>query len=545
MIGEEAYDVHLKGSMLNNKGVTIGDDYNLHFSSQTELIEWLKSEHKVAFYNGKAPTRSDFNGFNADINDVTHGIEVYLPYYTKTNEDNEEEEADEASNKGYRYVEYECVINSNTTGPLYYKAINSPNGAELVATEDTNKKTYLCCNIINTGVDYRDDGFTVTTPQNVKFSLVYADEHGTINVKEYTTQPAEGSDNWSEVACKDTLVSTISKDYTGDNNSGFINYTARVYNQEIENSDGLTVKITGKSGEGLAPTDMTNDTKTGYLDTLLALIDTIPINATTIEPLKAILETYISFEVLRTPSYYVNSDNTTKAGLDKNHDDTVQKVSEKYTKTDGKITTEVDVNGYRWEFPTTTDDNVNNYTHKKLVKDVEQIFHIIASEDTVFYLGAREIVLCMQKYYKQTDVQTVTPVTVEMLNLAELEIYEEEAVYQVHYGNEVDGVVIGLSIDGSKIETRKNTDDNAVFINAFLGLIEEDIKKYLGIGESKDITSTVTDCIAYIKPEDSTPNKTEKDERTKLIEYSQMLNTIQAQRDFIQKGGENKNKFLL
>ena len=145
-----------------------------------------------------------------------------------------------------------------------------------------------------------------------------------------------------------------------------------------------------------------------------------------------------------------------------------------------------------------------------------------------------------EKFYKYTkSLMTTRPevVTYDMIDKAEIEIYEEEAVYQIHYGTEEDGVVIGLSVNGDKVVTRM--DENATFINKFLEIIIKDVKKYIGIeDEENEYEAIVTDCVAYLKPED-TDGTTTKVERNKLIEYSQMLNTIQGQRDYIQKGGNS------
>ena len=48
------------------------------------------------------------------------------------------------------------------------------------------------------------------------------------------------------------------------------------------------------------------------------------------------------------------------------------------------------------------------------------------------------------KYVKQLEGEPRTVVTWEMIESAEVDIYEEENIYQVHYATEEEGVVVGL-----------------------------------------------------------------------------------------------------
>ena len=164
-----------------------------------------------------------------------------------------------------------------------------------------------------------------------------------------------------------------------------------------------------------------------------------------------------------------------------------------------------------------------------------------------------------EKFYKYVETLEASeggddpegiPVTYGMVDDAEFEIYEEESVYQVHYATVQDDIVIGLDVKGRQVEEGASEDCGA-FITGFLKNIESDIKEYLGLDASKEYDMEIDSFAAYLKPEDKQPetegeeNVITRGERDELIEYSQMLNTIQGQRDLIQKSGNAKRQFLL
>ena len=151
-------------------------------------------------------------------------------------------------------------------------------------------------------------------------------------------------------------------------------------------------------------------------------------------------------------------------------------------------------------------------------------------------------------YLNQLRTMRPTKPTISMISGTTPEIYEPECVYQVHYAtlDEENDVVVGLSVKGESV--KRGQDDSATFINLLLEKIMPDIERYLGLEvaeEGKKWRATVEDFAAYVKPVDDTPETVEVSERTKLIEYSQMLNTIQGQRDYIQKSGKSKERVLL
>ena len=130
-----------------------------------------------------------------------------------------------------------------------------------------------------------------------------------------------------------------------------------------------------------------------------------------------------------------------------------------------------------------------------------------------------------------------TEVSVEMIDAAELEIYEPENVYQVHYATEEEGVVVGLSVNGKMMS---GVDNTVEFVQFFLKEIQGDVENYL---HNKISKMEIDEFAAYVRPENSV--NVSVDDRDKLIEYSQMMNTIQGQRDYIQKSGRSKSMFLL
>ena len=164
------------------------------------------------------------------------------------------------------------------------------------------------------------------------------------------------------------------------------------------------------------------------------------------------------------------------------------------------------------------------------------------SVEEELYVATKMIIEKGILYYGQGTPVTKNGLTVEMINDAELEIYEEEAIYQVHYANLKDktDIVVGLSINGTP---QNGTTSTEPFIKKFLSEINTDLVKYLSLNSNKSQGYTLSEFVAYLKP--TIKDKITVADRNKLIEYSQMLNTIQGQRDFIQKKGEDNTNFLL
>ena len=146
---------------------------------------------------------------------------------------------------------------------------------------------------------------------------------------------------------------------------------------------------------------------------------------------------------------------------------------------------------------------------------------------------------------KTADEPEGTTITADMLSSATEEIYESEAIYQVHYAiqkpEETSEMVVGLSFNGSNVAVPLTSSN---FMIDFLTQIDNDLVEILSLG-TKEHSYTLKDFAAYVKPTIKDPANPTVEERNQLIEYSQMLNTIQGQRDFIQKKGAKQKSFLL
>ena len=334
------------------------------------------------------------------------------------------------------------------------------------------------------------------------------------------------------------------------------------------------------------------ETMTAYLKKLELILERMPINTKYICEAAGLLAKYVTFENTRLPSYSPGDESTSAKGLDKNHPSSVaeatsdmylNKVIDNYIldeastpkrsfgtlKGNKNITYEFECENERKGFKDgdwiwAIDPEDDDYSHVELLEDLNSAFETlnwmcwgadsapspvpdgvtVGTMEQQLYVATRKAVSSGLEYYGQDTPVTKIGLTVEMLDLAELEIYEEEAIYQVHYAKKgTNDIVVGLSLDGSEQDGKDKTED---FINSFLTEINADLVKYLTLTVNKKQTYAINEFVAYLKPSlvDQSKGISVVD-RNKLIEYSQMLNTIQGQRDFIQKKGEEKKNFLL
>ena len=329
---------------------------------------------------------------------------------------------------------------------------------------------------------------------------------------------------------------------------------------------------------------------TKYLKDLELILERMPVNAKFICEAAGLLAKYITFENTRLPSYSPGDESTAAKGLDKNHPSSVteatsdmylNKVIDSYTLDEtstpkrsygtlkgNKFTTyefncENERKGFNdgnWIWAIDPEDD--DYSHVELLEDLNSAFETlnwmcwgansapspVPAEVTVgtteeqLYVATKKVIDSGLEYYGQDTPVTKNDLSVEMISAAELEIYEEEAIYQVHYAKLKDNsdIVLGLSVNGEAQDGAKSTEP---FINKFLTEINKDLVEYLSLHSSMSQGYTLSEFVAYLKP--TIKEKVTVSDRNKLIEYSQMLNTIQGQRDFIQKKGDDKTNFLL
>ena len=159
-------------------------------------------------------------------------------------------------------------------------------------------------------------------------------------------------------------------------------------------------------------------------------------------------------------------------------------------------------------------------------------------------------------YYSDSTVSGKLNPDFTLMEGTTLEIYEPERVYKVYYGSpetkkyKVRGSNYELNIvEKMTLGDSKNLSVEE-FIVKFLNIIKGDLEEYLGEDYERGITlSTFTtddvdEFAGFIEPKKSSNtsgNATlDIQNRNALIEYSQMLETIQSERDLISKKGKQQ-----
>lgn len=151
------------------------------------------------------------------------------------------------------------------------------------------------------------------------------------------------------------------------------------------------------------------------------------------------------------------------------------------------------------------------------------------------------------KYYKGL----VIPNDLIMSEYSDIEIYEDERIYKVFEGNSEEGThVISQLTDGNASE--EEGEELKTFIESIMKYFKDEINEITGT--KKEIKGiTIEDMVAYEDPlketttvnaEQDTINQALTNNENNLIEYSQMLSTIQGERNKLQRQG-NKNKIIL
>ena len=340
----------------------------------------------------------------------------------------------------------------------------------------------------------------------------------------------------------------------------------------VDSTDGksiMTLTNTNLSVDEIPSREaMTNSEKTGLLDKIKNIVEMIPYSTGFDAEIYALIMNLVNFEKTRMPSYKESEIEGGKPyGLDANHSNCLTRVvvpeeevirQQKFI--ENNVIYVINESGYMWGSHQGLVNPID-LRHELLVQNIESwsralIGYSIAGTNQSYeyerslYDVVSNILDYEILYYTQEEPQEMKTVTYGMVDDAEFEIYEEESVYQVHYATVQDDIVIGLDVKGRQVEEGASEDCGA-FITGFLKNIESDIKEYLGLDASKEYDMEIDSFAAYLKPEDKQPetegeeNVITRGERDELIEYSQMLNTIQGQRDLIQKSGNAKRQFLL
>ena len=140
-----------------------------------------------------------------------------------------------------------------------------------------------------------------------------------------------------------------------------------------------------------------------------------------------------------------------------------------------------------------------------------------------------------------------------MTDFSDIEIYEDENIYKVFEGNSEEGTHVIKQLTDGSIED-EDGDELKTFIESIMKYFKDEINEVTGVSKDKDIKSiSIDEVVAYEDPfkETASPNATGEEidniltnNENNLIEYSQMLSTIQGERNKLQRQG-NKNKVIL
>lgn len=289
-----------------------------------------------------------------------------------------------------------------------------------------------------------------------------------------------------------------------------------------------------------------------YICEIKRTLNAMPFNSRYLNEILGYLSKCLAFEQVRLPSIR-EADNQGLESVNEeydaetNPDGWIEKYTEEFEKNGIIYKVVNDYDNYKFRDGSKHDELINDmrsklaqiYMFNELGETLklDQIMNKLLNEYTDIWM----------KYYKGL----VVPNDQIMTDFSDIEIYEDENIYKVFEGNSEEGThVISQLTDGSA------DDEDGTELKAFI----EEIMKYFKdeinevTGTNKEIKGiTIEDMVAYEDPlkETTSSNATGEEiddaltnNENNLIEYSQMLSTIQGERNKLQRQG-NKNKIIL
>ena len=292
-----------------------------------------------------------------------------------------------------------------------------------------------------------------------------------------------------------------------------------------------------------------------YICEIKRTISAMPFNSRYLNEILGYLSKCLAFEQVRLPSIR-ESDNQ---GL--------ESVNEEYDSENNpngwieKYTTEFERNGINYKVV----DGYENYKFREGGKHDELINEMKSKLAQIYMFGelsdsnnldlddimnklVNNYIETWMKYYKGL----VVPNDLIMSEYSDIEIYEDESIYKVFEGNSEEGTHIISQLTDGNINDEEGGEDLRVFIEEIMKYFKDEINDITGI--KKDIKGiTIEDMVAYEDPmrenisvnaDQNGINSAYSNDENNLIEYSQMLSTIQGERNKLQRQG-NKNKVIL
>ena len=289
-----------------------------------------------------------------------------------------------------------------------------------------------------------------------------------------------------------------------------------------------------------------------YICEIKRTLNAMPFNSRYLNEILGYLSKCLAFEQVRLPSIR-ESDNQGLESVNEeydaetNPDGWIEKYTEEFEKNGIIYKVVSDYDNYKFRDGGKHDDLINDmrsklaqiYMFNELGETLklDQIMNKLLNEYTDIWM----------KYYKGL----VVPNDLIMTDFSDIEIYEDENIYKVFEGNSEEGThVISQLTDGSAED--EDGEELKAFIEEIMKYFKDEINEVTGT--KKDIKGiTIEDMVAYEDPlkETTSSNATGEEiddvltnNENNLIEYSQMLSTIQGERNKLQRQG-NKNKIIL
>lgn len=289
-----------------------------------------------------------------------------------------------------------------------------------------------------------------------------------------------------------------------------------------------------------------------YICEIKRTLNAMPFNSRYLNEILGFLSKCLAFEQVRLPSIR-EADNqglesvNEEYDAESNPDGWIEKYTEEFEKNGIIYKVVSDYDNYKFRDGSKHDELINDmksklaqiYMFNELGETLklDQIMNKLLNEYTDIWM----------KYYKGL----VIPNDLIMTDFSDIEIYEDENIYKVFEGNSEEGThVISQLTDGSA--TDEDGEELKTFIESIMKYFKDEINEVTGT--KKDIKGiTIEDIVAYEDPlkETTASNATGEEiddvltnNENNLIEYSQMLSTIQGERNKLQRQG-NKNKIIL
>lgn len=289
-----------------------------------------------------------------------------------------------------------------------------------------------------------------------------------------------------------------------------------------------------------------------YICEIKRTLNAMPFNSRYLNEILGYLSKCLAFEQVRLPSIR-EADNQGLESVNEeydaetNPDGWIEKYTEEFEKNGIIYKVVSDYDNYKFRDGGKHDELINDmrsklaqiYMFNELGETLklDQIMNKLLNEYTDIWM----------KYYKGL----VVPNDLIMTDFSDIEIYEDENIYKVFEGNSEEGThVISQLTDGSAED--EDGEELKAFIEEIMKYFKDEINEVTGT--KKDIKGiTIEDMVAYEDPlkETTSSNATGEEiddvltnNENNLIEYSQMLSTIQGERNKLQRQG-NKNKIIL